>query len=199
MSKLSRGLIIVIIFLLLILHDPFSNSIVSQNYQLYCLAVVSIFESSFFNSPESWFSKSKLILVIPPAYSKFTTADFLNLGEILLIESLKCLEEKVKVFVFSFLSFQTEILLTKHCEDRLWPSSVVLRLSPCPDHTVTTAVSMTAQVAYCSDMDKSVIIANMEKRGWVAVGPEDEWQFYWASTQTCRCVKYLLKYFFAFR
>ena len=43
-----------------------------------------------------------------------------------------------------------------------------------------------AQVAYCSDMDKSVIIANMEKRGWVAVGPEDEWQFYWASTQTCR-------------
>ena len=123
MSKLSRGLIIVIIFLLLILHDPFSNSIVSQNYQLYCLAVVSIFESSFFNSPESWFSKSKLILVIPPAYSKFTTADFLNLGEILLIESLKCLEEKVKVFVFSFLSFQTEILLTKHCEDRLWPNS----------------------------------------------------------------------------
>ena len=45
---------------------------------------------------------------------------------------------------------------------------------------------MCAQVAYCSDMDKSVIIANMEKRGWVAVGPEDEWQFYWASTQTCR-------------
>ena len=43
-----------------------------------------------------------------------------------------------------------------------------------------------AQVAYCSDMDKSVIIANMEKRGWVAVGPDDEWQFYWASTQTCR-------------
>ena len=54
---------------------------------------------------------------------------------------------------------------------------------------------MTAQVAYCSDMDKSVIIANMEKRGWVAVGPEDEWQFYWASTQTCRCVKYLHRYF----
>ena len=45
---------------------------------------------------------------------------------------------------------------------------------------------MCAQVAYCSDMDKSVIIANMEKRGWVAVGPEDDWQFYWASTQTCR-------------
>ena len=36
------------------------------------------------------------------------------------------------------------------------------------------------------DMDKSVIIGNMEKRGWVAVGPDDDWQFYWASTQTCR-------------
>ena len=42
------------------------------------------------------------------------------------------------------------------------------------------------QVAYCVDMDKSVIIGNMEKRGWVAVGPDDDWQFYWASTQTCR-------------
>ena len=45
---------------------------------------------------------------------------------------------------------------------------------------------MCAQVAYCVDMDKSVIIGNMEKRGWVAVGPDDDWQFYWASTQTCR-------------
>ena len=54
-----------------------------------------------------------------------------------------------------------------------------------PAHT-SPHLTMTAQVAYCSDMDKSVIIANMEKRGWVAVGPEDEWQFYWASTQTCR-------------
>ena len=53
-------------------------------------------------------------------------------------------------------------------------------------HSIVTKLVMCAQVAYCSDMDKSVIIANMEKRGWVAVGPEDEWQFYWASTQTCR-------------
>ena len=35
-------------------------------------------------------------------------------------------------------------------------------------------------------MDKSVIIGNMEKRGWVPVGPDDDWQVYWASTQTCR-------------
>ena len=45
---------------------------------------------------------------------------------------------------------------------------------------------MCTRVAYCVDMDKSVIIGNFEKRGWVAVGPDDDWQFYWASTQTCR-------------
>jgi len=45
---------------------------------------------------------------------------------------------------------------------------------------------MSTQVAYCVDMDKSVIIGNMEKRGWVPVGPDDDWQVYWASTQTCR-------------
>lgn len=45
---------------------------------------------------------------------------------------------------------------------------------------------MSTQVAYCVDMDKSVIIGNMEKRGWIPVGPDDDWQVYWASTQTCR-------------
>ena len=44
----------------------------------------------------------------------------------------------------------------------------------------------TTRVAYCVDIDKSVIIGNFEKRGWVSVGPDDDWQFYWASTQTCR-------------
>ncbi len=42
------------------------------------------------------------------------------------------------------------------------------------------------RVAYCVDIDKSVIIGNFEKRGWVGVSPDDEWHFYWASTQTCR-------------
>ncbi len=28
-----------------------------------------------------------------------------------------------------------------------------------------------ARVAYCVDIDKSVIIGNFEKRGWVSVGP----------------------------
>ncbi|XP_023337938.1 probable tubulin polyglutamylase TTLL1 [Eurytemora carolleeae] len=47
-------------------------------------------------------------------------------------------------------------------------------------------MSTGAQVSYCVDMDKSVILGNIEKRGWVPVGPDDDWQFYWASTQTCR-------------
>ena len=45
---------------------------------------------------------------------------------------------------------------------------------------------MCARVAYCVDIDKSVIIGNFEKRGWVSVGPDDDWHFYWASTTTCR-------------
>ena len=45
---------------------------------------------------------------------------------------------------------------------------------------------MSARVAYCVDIDKSVIIGNFEKRGWVSVGPDDDWHFYWASTTTCR-------------
>ena len=53
-------------------------------------------------------------------------------------------------------------------------------------------VEMCAQVAYCVDMDKSVIIGNMEKRGWVPVGPDDDWQVYWASTQTCRSARHMI-------
>ncbi len=48
------------------------------------------------------------------------------------------------------------------------------------------SVTMCARVAYCVDIDKSVIIGNFEKRGWVSVGPDDDWHFYWASTTTCR-------------
>ena len=47
-------------------------------------------------------------------------------------------------------------------------------------------------MAYCVDMDKSVIIGNMEKRGWVPVGPDDDWQVYWASTQTCRSARHII-------
>lgn len=34
-------------------------------------------------------------------------------------------------------------------------------------------------VSYCTDLDKSVLITNFEKRGWAHVGPDDDWNFYW--------------------
>ncbi|KAG8234865.1 hypothetical protein J437_LFUL013152 [Ladona fulva] len=42
------------------------------------------------------------------------------------------------------------------------------------------------KVVFCSDLDKSVLVSNFEKRGWLQVGPEEDWNFYWAGTQTCR-------------
>ena len=35
-------------------------------------------------------------------------------------------------------------------------------------------------------MDKSVLLNNFEKRGWAHVMADDDWNFYWAGTQTCR-------------
>ncbi|KPJ18501.1 putative tubulin polyglutamylase TTLL1 [Papilio machaon] len=45
---------------------------------------------------------------------------------------------------------------------------------------------MEKRVTYCTDLEKSVIISNFERRGWIQVGPEDEWNFYWSFTQNCR-------------
>ncbi|GAB1867462.1 Probable tubulin polyglutamylase TTLL1 isoform X2 [Camponotus japonicus] len=42
------------------------------------------------------------------------------------------------------------------------------------------------RITFCTDVDKSVIVHNFEKRGWTQVGPEDDWNFYWAVTQSCR-------------
>lgn len=41
-------------------------------------------------------------------------------------------------------------------------------------------------ITFCTDLDKSVLVTNFEKRGWLHVGPEDDWNFYWAGIQTCR-------------
>lgn len=35
------------------------------------------------------------------------------------------------------------------------------------------------RLKYACDMDKSVLINNFEARGWVPVGPDDDWNFYW--------------------
>ncbi|CAO1430212.1 unnamed protein product [Diamesa serratosioi] len=42
------------------------------------------------------------------------------------------------------------------------------------------------KICFCSDMDKSVLLNNFEKRGWAQVMADDDWNFYWAGTQTCR-------------
>ncbi|EDS37777.1 tubulin-tyrosine ligase [Culex quinquefasciatus] len=42
------------------------------------------------------------------------------------------------------------------------------------------------KICFCSDLDKSVLISNFEKRGWVQVSADDDWNFYWAGTGTCR-------------
>ncbi|XP_050524069.1 polyglutamylase complex subunit TTLL1 [Daktulosphaira vitifoliae] len=42
------------------------------------------------------------------------------------------------------------------------------------------------KVTYCTDVDRSVVLSNFEKRGWLHVGPDDDWNFYWAGIQTCR-------------
>ncbi|XP_046997906.1 polyglutamylase complex subunit TTLL1-like [Schistocerca americana] len=44
------------------------------------------------------------------------------------------------------------------------------------------------KVHYCNDLEKLVLDVNFQKRGWRAVEPEDDWNFYWASTQTCRSI-----------
>ncbi|KAF4524404.1 hypothetical protein B566_EDAN009320 [Ephemera danica] len=42
------------------------------------------------------------------------------------------------------------------------------------------------RIAFCTDLDKSVLLSNFEKHGWIQVGPDDDWNFYWAGTVTCR-------------
>lgn len=51
-------------------------------------------------------------------------------------------------------------------------------------HTSTTTDRM--KVFYCTDLDKSVLVNNFEKKGWTQVSADDDWHFYWAGTQTCR-------------
>lgn len=42
------------------------------------------------------------------------------------------------------------------------------------------------KVTFCVDMNRPVLLSNFVKRGWIHVGPEEEWNFYWACIQTCR-------------
>ncbi|CAH0394240.1 unnamed protein product [Bemisia tabaci] len=49
-----------------------------------------------------------------------------------------------------------------------------------------TSTSMKSRVSYCTDLEKLVLTVNFDKRGWVRVNPDDDWNIYWASVQTCR-------------
>ena len=40
-------------------------------------------------------------------------------------------------------------------------------------------ISMTQRLKYAHDFDKSVLQNNFEKRGWVQVGTDEDWNFYW--------------------
>lgn len=44
------------------------------------------------------------------------------------------------------------------------------------------------RVKFACDLDKSVLVNNFEKRGWVPVSPDDDWNFYWGTIQTVRNV-----------
>ncbi|GFN96274.1 ubulin polyglutamylase ttll1 [Plakobranchus ocellatus] len=45
-----------------------------------------------------------------------------------------------------------------------------------------------ARIKFASDFDKSVLLNNFENRGWIQVGPEDDWNFYWAGVHNIRNV-----------
>ncbi|CAB3230025.1 unnamed protein product [Arctia plantaginis] len=58
--------------------------------------------------------------------------------------------------------------------------------SPAIYGKVTPPAMEKGKVTYCTDLDKSVIRASCERRGWTQVGIDDEWNFYWSYTQNCR-------------
>ncbi|KAM8980711.1 polyglutamylase complex subunit TTLL1-like [Sarcophilus harrisii] len=47
---------------------------------------------------------------------------------------------------------------------------------------------MASKVKWVTDIEKSVLINNFEKRGWVQVTENEDWNFYWMSVQTIRNV-----------
>ncbi|XP_061435000.1 polyglutamylase complex subunit TTLL1 [Lethenteron reissneri] len=45
---------------------------------------------------------------------------------------------------------------------------------------------MAGRVKWATDVEKSVLVNNFEKRGWVQVAPDEAWNVYWASVQSTR-------------
>lgn len=48
---------------------------------------------------------------------------------------------------------------------------------------------MSNKVKWLADNEKSVLVNNFEKRGWIrATSEEEDWNFFWTSVQTTRCI-----------
>jgi hypothetical protein len=64
----------------------------------------------------------------------------------------------------------------------LWFGGGVWRWPMVTFPSVRTGVSsriMAGRVKWVTDIEKSVLINNFEKRGWIQVTENEDWNFYW--------------------
>ncbi|XP_072134633.1 polyglutamylase complex subunit TTLL1 isoform X3 [Mobula birostris] len=47
---------------------------------------------------------------------------------------------------------------------------------------------MAGKVKWATDIEKSILLNNFEKRGWIQTSADEDWNFYWMSVQTIRNV-----------
>ena len=40
-------------------------------------------------------------------------------------------------------------------------------------------ITMSNRIKYVTDFEKSVLVNNFEKHGWIQCSPDDDWNFYW--------------------
>ncbi|XP_022208452.2 probable tubulin polyglutamylase TTLL1 isoform X2 [Drosophila obscura] len=86
--------------------------------------------------------------------------------------------------------------LKRRCNDQIEEHGVIKssprfskRLKPIPEPATETEPEPEKCMLYSTDGDKSALICNFEKRGWLQVPSiNGEWNFYWACTQTCRYI-----------
>nr|CAD7570202.1 unnamed protein product [Timema californicum] len=49
------------------------------------------------------------------------------------------------------------------------------KISALVSEVATSSTADRSKMSYCTDLDKSVLISNFEKRGWSQAGPDDDW------------------------
>ena len=60
--------------------------------------------------------------------------------------------------------------------------SVAFRGLPCSSRTDWYSLyddMSGVKLKYACDQDKSVLLNNFDRRGWQAVAPDEDWNFYW--------------------